>query len=174
MLPNVKQATIAPLLKASIVPGTLIYNEYIIYSPLSQWGYDHKSVCHGRESMHARRMDSAKSMSILWRLLVVAVLVQTTPRYFSREVASISGQLHRLFTTLENEVKHYFSSSSMSPQVDPWNPLRAFSDSDTSVASQQVRSSLGTDASHDRLLVSTLTGFGSIAATAQQQPRERG
>jgi len=109
------------------------------------------------------------------RLLVVtAVLVQTTPRGISREVASISGQLHRLFTTLENEVKHYFSSSSMSPQVDPWNPLRAFSDSDTSVASasQQVRSSLGTDVT--RLLVSTLTGFGSIAATGQQQPRERG
>jgi len=50
MLPNVKQATIAPLLKASIVPGTLIYtDEYIIYSPLSQWGYDHVSVT-ARES----------------------------------------------------------------------------------------------------------------------------
>jgi len=50
MLPNVKQATIAPLLKASIVPGTLIYtDEYIIYSPLSQWGMTIKvSVTAGR------------------------------------------------------------------------------------------------------------------------------
>jgi len=52
MLPNVKQATIAPLLKASIVPGTLIYtDEYIIYSPLSQWGMTIKvSVTAGRVS----------------------------------------------------------------------------------------------------------------------------
>ena len=49
MLPNVKQATIAPLVKATIMPGTLIYtDEYCIYSRLSQWGYDHKSVCHGK------------------------------------------------------------------------------------------------------------------------------
>jgi transposase-like protein len=113
MLPNVKQATIAPLLKASIVPGTLIYtDEYIIYSPLSQWGYDHKSVCHGKGE-YARsggwRRILRSPCQYYGRLLVVtAVLVQTTPRYFSREVASISGQLHRLFTTLENEVKHYF------------------------------------------------------------------
>ena len=49
MLPNVKQATIAPLVKATIVAGTLIYtDEYSIYSHLSKWGYEHKSVCHGK------------------------------------------------------------------------------------------------------------------------------
>jgi len=57
MLPNVKQATIAPLLKASIVPGTLIYtDEYIIYSPLSQWGMTIKvSVTAGRVVNHKTR-----------------------------------------------------------------------------------------------------------------------
>jgi len=49
MLPNVKQATIA--YSASIVPGTLIYtDEYIIYSPLSQWGMTIKVSVTARES----------------------------------------------------------------------------------------------------------------------------
>lgn len=48
MLENVKQATIAPLMKAVIVPGALIYtDEYDIYSQLEPWGYSHKTVCHG-------------------------------------------------------------------------------------------------------------------------------
>lgn len=47
MLPNVKQATIAPIIQDSIVAETLIYtDEYGIYSRLTKWGYDHKTVCH--------------------------------------------------------------------------------------------------------------------------------
>jgi transposase-like protein len=46
MLPNVEQATIAPLIKATIIPGTLIYtDEYSIYTPLINWGYEQKTVC---------------------------------------------------------------------------------------------------------------------------------
>jgi len=47
MLANVRQATIAPLMKATIAPGTLVFtDEYDIYTRLSAWGYTHKTVCH--------------------------------------------------------------------------------------------------------------------------------
>lgn len=48
MLANVQQQTIAPLIKASVMPGTLVYtDEYAIYDRLGEWGYKHKSVNHG-------------------------------------------------------------------------------------------------------------------------------
>lgn len=47
MLPNVQQATIAPLIKETILPGTVVItNEYSIYSHLTLWGYEHKTVNH--------------------------------------------------------------------------------------------------------------------------------
>lgn len=49
MLENVQQKTIRPLIQAAITPGTLVYtDEYDIYARLSEWGYGHKTVCHGR------------------------------------------------------------------------------------------------------------------------------
>ena len=49
MLSNVKQMTIAPLIKNTISPTTLIYtDEYNIYTRLSEWGYSHKTVNHGQ------------------------------------------------------------------------------------------------------------------------------
>ncbi len=49
MLANVKQATIAPLVKSTVTPGTLIFtDEYKIYARLITWGYQHKSVCHAQ------------------------------------------------------------------------------------------------------------------------------
>jgi hypothetical protein len=48
MLENVQQATIQPIIEKFIKPGTLINtDEYNIYSRLTEWGYEHKSVCHG-------------------------------------------------------------------------------------------------------------------------------
>jgi transposase-like protein len=48
-LANVKQKTIEPLMKETIVSGALVYtDEYNIYARLQTWGYDHKSVNHGR------------------------------------------------------------------------------------------------------------------------------
>tara|TARA_B100000035_G_C20932972_1_gene523907 strand:+ start:628 stop:1026 length:399 start_codon:yes stop_codon:yes gene_type:complete len=48
MLENVKQATIAPIIKKVIAPGTQTYtDEYNIYGRLEEWGYLHKTVCHG-------------------------------------------------------------------------------------------------------------------------------
>lgn len=49
ILANVKQATIAPLIKSTLTPGTLIFtDEYKIYARLIFWGYQHKSVCHAQ------------------------------------------------------------------------------------------------------------------------------
>jgi transposase-like protein len=49
LLANVKQKTIEPLMKDTIASGTLVYtDEYSIYARLETWGYDHKSVHHGR------------------------------------------------------------------------------------------------------------------------------
>jgi len=45
VLANVKQKTIEPFIKDTIVPGTLVYtDEYNIYARLQSWGYSHKSV----------------------------------------------------------------------------------------------------------------------------------
>jgi len=47
MLANVKQATIEPIMKATIALGTQVYtDEYVIYAPVEEWGYQHKTVCH--------------------------------------------------------------------------------------------------------------------------------
>ena len=49
LLANVQQKTIEPFIKATIIPGTRVYtDEYSIYTRLQSWGYDHKSVNHGR------------------------------------------------------------------------------------------------------------------------------
>jgi transposase-like protein len=48
MLANVQQATIKPIIKAGVAAGTTVYtDEYDIYTRLSEWGYEHKSVHHG-------------------------------------------------------------------------------------------------------------------------------
>lgn len=49
MLANVRQKTIEPLIKATIASGAQVYtDEYDIYARLDEWGYAHRSVCHGR------------------------------------------------------------------------------------------------------------------------------
>jgi hypothetical protein len=52
LLANVKQKTIEPLMKDTIVSGTLVYtDEYSIYVRLETWGYD----------LRASTMDGASS-----------------------------------------------------------------------------------------------------------------
>ncbi len=47
MLSDVQQATILPLIRRSIAPGSTIYtDEYGIYNRFSEWGYTHHTVCH--------------------------------------------------------------------------------------------------------------------------------
>jgi transposase len=49
MLENVKQATIGPLIQETIAEGSVVYtDEYDIYARLSEWGYDHRTVCHAK------------------------------------------------------------------------------------------------------------------------------
>jgi hypothetical protein len=48
MFENVQTMTIEPLIKARIAFGSLVYtDEYGIYYALEDWGYEHKTVCHG-------------------------------------------------------------------------------------------------------------------------------
>lgn len=48
MLKNVQQTTIRPFIEQTVKVGTLVYtDEYVIYSALVEWGYEHKTVCHG-------------------------------------------------------------------------------------------------------------------------------
>jgi len=76
MLENVQQATICPFIEDTIEPGTVINtDEYAIYNALSQWGYIHKSVCHGRGE-YARDEDGdgfhevhVNTMEDFWSLL---------------------------------------------------------------------------------------------------------
>jgi len=47
VLENVRQATIQPIIEKFIKPGTLVNtDEYNIYCRLTEWGYEHKTVCH--------------------------------------------------------------------------------------------------------------------------------
>ena len=56
MLNNVQQVTIKPLIQKAVALGTLIYtDEYNIYQRLDQWGYEHKTVCHGSGEYAPRR-----------------------------------------------------------------------------------------------------------------------
>ena len=49
MLANVQQTTIKPIITATVAKGALIHtDEYGIYARLPAWGYQHKTVCHGR------------------------------------------------------------------------------------------------------------------------------
>jgi transposase-like protein len=48
MLENVKQVTIQPIIERFIAPGTNVNtDEYDIDARLTEWGYEHQSVCHG-------------------------------------------------------------------------------------------------------------------------------
>jgi transposase-like protein len=49
MLENVQQAPLHPLIQAFINPGTRVHtDEYNIYNPLKDFGFDHRTVCHSR------------------------------------------------------------------------------------------------------------------------------
>ena len=49
MLANVQQRTIKPVITQTVAPGSLVHtDEYAIYARLEAWGYQHKTVCHGR------------------------------------------------------------------------------------------------------------------------------
>jgi transposase-like protein len=49
MLADVRQATIRPVIEATVARGALVHtDEYGVYARLEAWGYGHKTVCHAR------------------------------------------------------------------------------------------------------------------------------
>ncbi len=49
LLANVQQATIRPIIEATVAKGTLVHtDEYDVHARLEAWGYRHQTVCHGR------------------------------------------------------------------------------------------------------------------------------
>ena len=76
MLANVQQATIRPVIEATVAKDSLIYtDEYNVYARLPVWGYGHKTVCHG-QGEYARDEDGdgfcevhVNTMEGLWSLL---------------------------------------------------------------------------------------------------------
>ncbi len=49
MLADVRQATIRPVIEASVARGARVHtDEYGVHARLEAWGYEHKAVCHGR------------------------------------------------------------------------------------------------------------------------------
>ena len=76
VLDNVRQVTIQPIIEKFIKPGTLVNtDEYDIYCRLTDWGYEHKTVCHGHGE-YARDEDGdghheihVNTMEGFWSLL---------------------------------------------------------------------------------------------------------
>jgi transposase-like protein len=49
MLADVRQATIRPVIEATVAEGALVHtDEHGVYARLEAWGYRHETVCHGR------------------------------------------------------------------------------------------------------------------------------
>ena len=76
MLANVQQVTIRPVIEGSVAKGALVHtDEYDVYARLDEWGYRHKTVCHGRGE-YARDEDGdgfcevhVNTMEGVWSLL---------------------------------------------------------------------------------------------------------
>jgi hypothetical protein len=86
MLSNVKQATIAPVIQDTIVPGTVIYTDDIDLRSPSRVGVSAQN-CMSCQGEYARDEDGdgfPKFTSTRWKALVsVALMVETASRHFS-------------------------------------------------------------------------------------------
>ena len=76
MLPNVRQPTIKPIITGHVAGGTLVNtDEYDIYARLTEWGYRHRTVCHGHgeyardEDGDGRHEVHVNTMEGVWSLL---------------------------------------------------------------------------------------------------------
>jgi transposase len=96
MLANVQQATIRPLIEVAIAPGTLIHtDEYDIYSRLEEWGYRHKTVCHGKgeyardedgdgfHEVHVDTMEGFRSLLRSWLRPHRGISQESPPLYLA-------------------------------------------------------------------------------------------
>jgi transposase-like protein len=58
MLANVQQATIRPVIEATVARGALVPTDaYDVYARLDDWGYRHKTVCRHARGEYARDED---------------------------------------------------------------------------------------------------------------------
>jgi len=133
MLANVQQTTIKPIIEAAVAKDTLVHtDEYSIYARLPAWGYQHKTVCHGRGE-YARDEDGdgfcevhVNTMEGFWSLL----------RSWLRPHRGIARQAATLPRLLP--VRAQCSATRQSPAwrphhrpgrvtclPPPWNPTRA-------------------------------------------------
>ena len=96
MLEDVKRATIRPLIEATIARGTLIHtDEYGIDCRLEEWGYLHKTVCHGRgeyardedgdgfHEVHVNMMEGCRSLLRSWPRPYRGISQESLPLYLA-------------------------------------------------------------------------------------------
>ena len=110
VLENVQQATIQPIVEKFVQKGTLINtDEYNIDSRLSEWGYEHKSVCHGMGE-YARDEDGdglhevhVNTMEGVWSLLRSWLRPHRGPciRDWFRSVCRFMSVFSSSFTTFD-------------------------------------------------------------------------
>ena len=127
MLANVQQATIKPLIKATIAPGSLIYtSEYAIYTPVVKWGYEHKTVCHGRGE-YARDEDGDGFCEVHVNtpggiLVAIAFVAASSSRHLSRKVTLVL-RLIRVCSQCQKAGQSLAESLVGDPShLAPWNP----------------------------------------------------
>ena len=76
MLSDVQRATNEPLIRGAVAVGSVVHtDEYAIYNKLSEWGFDHQTVCHAKGE-YARDDDGdgfcgvhVNTMERFWSLL---------------------------------------------------------------------------------------------------------
>src|SRR5947199_9124904 len=96
MLSDVQQATIRPLIRRFIAPGSTVYtDEYGIYNRLSKWGYTHRTVCHaagefardedgdGFCEVHVNTMEGLRSLLRSWLRPHRGVSQEKLPAYLA-------------------------------------------------------------------------------------------
>ena len=122
MLANVQQTTIKPIIEAAVAKDTLVHtDEYSVYARLETWGYQHKTVCHGRGE-YARDEDGdgfcevhVNTIEGFWSLLRAWLRPHRASRRTSCRTTSVSSSS---CTTLADAVR-----LCSVPSSQPW--LRA-------------------------------------------------
>ena len=115
VLDNVRQVTIQPIIDKFVTPGTLVNtDEYDIYGRLTEWGYEHKSVCHshgeyardedgdGFHEVHVNTMEGCWSLLRSWLRPHRGISQECLPLYvgFFQFVHNIRQRGNSLFQAL--------------------------------------------------------------------------
>ena len=116
MLANVQQATIEPLIRKFIQPGTKLHtDEYDIYSQLTNWGYQHVTVNHsqgeyarddGKAEVHVNTMEGFWSLLRSWLRPHRGISQENLPCYlaFFQFVHNVRERGKHLFGSLISQL----------------------------------------------------------------------